>query len=91
MDPMVRDGQLEKIRKTTRSEEYRERRSKTHWARDETDDHAQKRVQNRHNTFMKKREARLANATPEERQKLERQYRKADKRLAKKRKYSVQV
>jgi hypothetical protein len=88
-DPQARAVQVEKIRNTTRSEEYRQRRSDTHWARKESDEHAEARIQNRRATFMRKRQEKLANATPIERRLLEAEFRKKDRAYHRKRKFAL--
>ena len=85
----VRSARLAKIRKTCASAEYRERRSRTHWAREESLEHAERRFQKRRETIMKKRAEAYANASADERKRLDRQNRKNDERLRKERKHAV--
>jgi len=92
-DPDVREAQLQRILTTTRSSEYRQRRSDTHWTQEETEEHVEARSPNRRVTVVKNREEKLANATPIGRRYLEAGFRKMDRVTTfsnqSKRKYSL--
>ena len=82
-------SRMAKVKATCNTDEYRAKRSETHWVYNEDDAHNAARQKKKHETFMKKREARYAAASPEERIRMEKQNAKNDRRLAATRRFAL--